>query len=304
MRVVPLREAHLPALHEVYVRLTRDVPHCRFQPSLAHFSKSLLRPAKGNTRIGVAEDDAGTAIGFSALLPPAPTGPSADAAVKPPEAELTALFAEDEGALRALLESAIGAARDMGARRLAAFPQEHEHCPIRSYMAGWCGLSDRLPAVARTLSTAGFSPFYRELHLSMSPDRFSPPSVPVYVTPPPPDVELRPGRDKYQRPVLRALDGQTQIGVCAYARVGAWGSATDHPDAARCGFIWWLHTDPAHRRRGIARALLTHALATLANQGCTECWITTGADNWPAQPLYLSLGFEIVDSSACYARDL
>ncbi len=34
------------------------------------------------------------------------------------------------------------------------------------------------------------------------------------------------------------------------------------------------------------------------------CWLTTGADNWEAQPMYLLLGFEIVDTSACYTRQL
>ena len=47
---------------------------------------------------------------------------------------------------------------------------------------------------------------------------------------------------------------------------------------------------------------MLRALGHLRRLGCDTCWLTTGADNWPAQPLYLALGFEIVDCSASYRK--
>jgi len=57
-------------------------------------------------------------------------------------------------------------------------------------------------------------------------------------------------------------------------------------------------------RRQIARYLLTNALAALAGTGWAGCWLTTGGANWPALTLYLSLGFEIVDTSTCFRKAL
>lgn len=52
-----------------------------------------------------------------------------------------------------------------------------------------------------------------------------------------------------------------------------------------------LSVAPAWRRRGVARALLTHALAQLAGEGAGEAFLEVRASNAPAQALYRSLGF-------------
>ena len=42
----------------------------------------------------------------------------------------------------------------------------------------------------------------------------------------------------------------------------------------------------------------------MVEQGCTTCWLTTTADNWRAQPLYYSLGFEVLDCSVSFCKQL
>jgi ribosomal protein S18 acetylase RimI-like enzyme len=319
MRVVALRDDHLPQLYAIYREVTATAAHCRFVPSPAHFAASLAAPAVPGTRLFVAEQG-GRGAGFTALLAPRPGdgAPQPEASAgRAPEAELTALFVGDERAGQALLDACTAHARSLGARRLLAFPVEHGHGPIPSYNASWGGLSDRQPLVARLLTSNGFAPYHRELHLGCDGERFPPPPPPG--VPPPSSgsgapsrvepapratrdgVQIRPGVDRHGRPCLRALHGEAQLGICVY---GTLEHLTDDPAAARWGYIWWLHVQEEHRRRGWGRRLLAGALAALAARGAAGCWLTTASDNFPAQALYLALGFEIVDASAAFGKDL
>lgn len=61
-------------------------------------------------------------------------------------------------------------------------------------------------------------------------------------------------------------------------------------------------TAPAWRRRGVATALLTAALAELDRESVV-CFLEVRADNRPAQDLYLRLGFQDVDRRRGYYSD-
>ncbi len=98
-----------------------------------------------------------------------------------------------------------------------------------------------------------------------------------------------------------AMMGDQEAGVCVFNTLAA---ISDHPDAGQWGYVDWLHVAEPFRRKGIARHLLTQTLQYLQEEGCEGCWLTTGADNWSAQPLYLAMGFEIVDASASFRRTL
>lgn len=52
-----------------------------------------------------------------------------------------------------------------------------------------------------------------------------------------------------------------------------------------------IGVDPAHRRAGVARALLTHDLPDMQRKGAKSCFLEVGCDNPGAVQLYLSLGF-------------
>ena len=73
--------------------------------------------------------------------------------------------------------------------------------------------------------------------------------------------------------------------------------------------IWWNgigaarvieHDDDAVL---LERATGRRSLADMANDGDEGCWLTTGATNWGAQRLYLSLGFEVVDASTSFRHE-
>jgi ribosomal protein S18 acetylase RimI-like enzyme len=275
----------MDGLYQIYRRATAHAAHCRFYPSLEHFAQALSQPHVAGTRVLVAED-AGSVAGFASTAGTSVTGDGVT------EAQITGLFVEHEQPGLLLLDACLDAALD--ADRVLAFSASHERCPIQSYNAGWDALSDRLAVAGRVLTRAGFVPTYRELHLECTAER-----LPQTPTPAPPDVTIVEREDGPQRWSLIATVDDQEVGICMFNTLAP---LTDHPDAGRWGYIGWLHVEATQRRRGLARHLLTSTLRRLLDGGCDGCWLTTGADNWQAQPLYLALGFEIVDASASFQK--
>lgn len=285
MQIVAFHPDHADGLYQIYRRTTAVATHCRFYPSQAHFADALAHPKVEGTRVLVAE--AGNAVaGFASI--------TATAAAKDgiAQAQITALFVEHEQPGVLLLDACLDRALD--ARRVLAFAGTHEQCPIQSYNAGWDALSDRLSVVGRALIRTGFVPTYRELHLECTAER-----LPQTPTPALPKVTISEREDGPHRWSLLASIDDQEAGICMYNTLAP---LTDHPDAGRWGYIGWLHVAEGLRRHGLARHLLTVALRRMQDRGCDGCWLTTGADNWPAQPLYLSLGFEVVDASAGFQK--
>ena len=285
MQTVSYQPAHLPGVYNVYRLTTAKVPRCRFIASLTYTGRALAGAEQAGTSLLVAEDQ-GTVQGFATFRPVVPS-PADDV----PQLEITGLFTPHEATATVLLEACLSRAE--GARRLVAFPAEHGHCPVPAYNAGWDGLSDQLPSIARVLARHGFAPTYRELHLECAAPYFPPAPLP-----PPPGITLVEGtQDGYLS--VRAMAGDQEAGICLSMRLSKY---SDHPAADAWGYVDWLHVAEAQRRRGLGRYLMTWTLRRLWEQGCRGCWLTTGAGNWPAQPLYLSLGFEILDTSSSWEK--
>lgn len=286
MSIGTLRRDQVPAVYALYCRQTSRLPHCSFVASVSAFGNALARSARNGSQLLVA-GAGGEVRGFAAVstLPPEDEVPGRIA--------ITALLAEDESVGRALLDGCLELARASGLL-IRAFPDVHNACPIAAYNAGWSGLSDGLPLAARLLARSGFTPYYRELHLSLPDCRIAGPS-----TAPPPGVTLAvsSSEDRGGMRRWRALRDGVEVGLCIASTVA---HLTDDPAAAHWGYIQGLGVDEPYRRLGIARWLMTTALADMATDGYEGCWLTTGATNWGAQRLYLSLGFEVVDSSTCF----
>jgi ribosomal protein S18 acetylase RimI-like enzyme len=280
VQIVEPQPAHADVLREIYLSATSSAPHCRFAPDAERFAECLLRPRFIPTRIFVAEER-GAPQGFAALVRVRSGGVEQQA--------ISALFFAHPAAGQTLLDACEAEASG----DLQAFPAEHGRCPIVGYNAGWDGLSDRIPAVAQLLARNGYAPFYRELCLirDLAGDVVEPGALPA-------GVDVRESIGDEQQFLLRASIGEQEAGECHYVTLAKLGGA----DAARTGYVWWLNVQPVARRRGIGRYLMLRTLDHLRRLGCDSCWLTTGADNWPAQPLYLALGFEIVDSTASYQK--
>ncbi len=74
------------------------------------------------------------------------------------------------------------------------------------------------------------------------------------------------------------------------------------PVARRVGYVWWLGVDDGFRGRGLGRHMMRCAFQHMRDNGITAVWLTTGAANYVAQSLYLSLGFRVVDYSLTLVR--
>src|SRR5262249_17485127 len=137
-------------------------------------------------------------------------------------------------------------------------------------------LSDRMPAIAQLLARNGYTPYHRELQLSCDLGR----AAPTQTTPPGVDLRQQ-AREQAHSFALYAMSGENKAGECHYITLAHMlGPHTRHT-----GYIAWLHVEPDSRRRGIGRYLMVQALDHLRRMGCASCWLTTSADNWPAQPL-------------------
>jgi ribosomal protein S18 acetylase RimI-like enzyme len=275
--IAELRPEQISALYQLYRRQTDGLAHC-LAPSPERFAADLARPEAG--QILVAEMG-GQVRGFAAWRPVTDDDDREINAV-------TALFFDEEAAGAALLEACRSAA---GPGPLHAFPQTSGNAPVQGYNAGWDGLSDRLAPQARLLARHGFAPRYRELLLAC--DLEAPFDSPDALH----NLRLEAAIGSGGNYLQRAWAGEERIGLCIYNTVQG---ASDDPRAARVGAVYWVWSDDAHRRRGIGRALMLRALAHMRSIGCELCWLGTGADNWPAQALYLALGFAVVDSTASF----
>jgi ribosomal protein S18 acetylase RimI-like enzyme len=82
-----------------------------------------------------------------------------------------------------------------------------------------------------------------------------------------------------------ASDGELPAGVCQLRfRHSVWTATED------C-WLEDLFVRSEARRRGIARALVQHALLRARERGCRRIELDTGEDNYGAIALYESLGF-------------
>ena len=71
--------------------------------------------------------------------------------------------------------------------------------------------------------------------------------------------------------------------------------ATSNGLAIHAFQILGVATDPAHQRKGYAKALCSHLIRTMQKQGGEKAIIFTGEDNVAARKCYLDLGFQITD---------
>ncbi|HEX9710516.1 MAG TPA: GNAT family N-acetyltransferase [Candidatus Thermoplasmatota archaeon] len=191
------------------------------------------------------------------------------------------------------------------------------------------------PARGRALLAAqGFLPLARALMLrDLTKGLPAPPPVPAGYTVVPPDPSRS---DEWSRFALEAYRGTTDFAVitleeseAAYRRLyarflggefgpyargmsfaavpegGAGPAAVLHtvfvgPDP----YVGDLSVHPAHRRRGLGRALLLRALSAYAAAGAKRAGLTATEQNRPAYALYRSVGFQVARSSEVFIKYL
>ncbi len=290
MDIAPIGPKHVERLWEIYRSQVAHVPHCRFMPDPAAFRDDVLMLAPRLRTEGqhfdvlVAEAN-GTCEGFATLTTYEDDGEQHPA--------LTGLFVATEAAAHALVEVCEDRA---SADRLLAFPPTHGNTIVQTYNVGWDALSSYVPGVAGVLAQHGFTPFTRELSMVAPLTARLDVNWSLPLTLDGPQQQSAPYAWSQ---IVRVMDGDNRVGYCSFSDLSP---VTNAPGANQTGYIWGLGVNDSYRRRGIARALVLAAMKQLQKQGCTECWLTTTADNWAAQPLYYALGFEVVDCSVSFQK--
>jgi [ribosomal protein S18]-alanine N-acetyltransferase len=94
-----------------------------------------------------------------------------------------------------------------------------------------------------------------------------------------------------QAVLLVATRGESPVGYAAFRQ------AADEAELLR------LAVEPAQRRRGVARALVTAGLDRLRHGDIQACFLEVRVDNEPAIRLYRALGFGIAGRRRGYYRD-
>lgn len=102
-----------------------------------------------------------------------------------------------------------------------------------------------------------------------------------------------------QRRALRLLLSRPEQGrvYCARRAGEAVGMVSvlfslSTAEGGRVGWLEDLIVDPAHRRQGLGRGLLSHALVQARALGCSRLSLLTDADNDLARRLYTQAGFD------------
>ena len=78
---------------------------------------------------------------------------------------------------------------------------------------------------------------------------------------------------------------------------GGWRSLPEWPGTAE---IKRMYVAPEHRRRGLARLLLTHIEESARTAGYERLWLETGMHQPEAMALYASEGYEPIDGYGHY----
>jgi ribosomal protein S18 acetylase RimI-like enzyme len=94
--------------------------------------------------------------------------------------------------------------------------------------------------------------------------------------------------------IVLLLHGDTPVGtVCVM----------NEYDDRKAADISALSVATAHRRKGLGRLLLKHAVCFAAARGLQPVFLSLNAENDRALHLYRSEGFVVTDKVVCFSRD-
>jgi ribosomal protein S18 acetylase RimI-like enzyme len=187
----------------------------------------------------------------------------------------------------------------------------------------WCvgaSASETEPRLAALLIARGYRPTFAMVEMERA-DLRPPTEAPV-----PPGYDVRPADPVDYRAIWQAswdayagrpfMEAQTEADFEAFSTDArndpslwpvAWyrGAVAGQVDGAvvgSVGVVTEVSVAPAHRRRGLARALLTRALGAMLARGVDTVRLQVRAGNAPAVALYESLGFRRLKEHARYRR--
>lgn len=294
MPVRPVVPYDLQALHRLYCSLTSGLPH-GFPPTLDEFSPSFTGAVLNHqvSQTFVAEEG-GEIVGFARIGKYAHV-PDRWTLAREGEGLLFGpmiLSGCREAGLELLRAAEMFLTRHRSRLQIAFDPVEATSIPF--YNGGWCGLSERLTEVVQLLALYGFRVRHREFCMTCQELPAENPAEPQ------PPFHLQRAAQASYRFVQKVFDRSLPVGSCYYSLMNP--ATSRHPDARFVGYINGLSVQQNYQGRGLGRLLISHSLRHLRELGCTQVYLTTGAENYRAQNLYYSLRFALVDSTITLSR--
>jgi GNAT superfamily N-acetyltransferase len=197
---------------------------------------------------------------------------------------------------RALLTGAEKHIVERGMNKIHAYPQEFRY---RFYHFEHAYLSMKLGSVEGLLGMAGYERRSGEIFMDYPeypPLEPSPARIPVGVS-----LEWKEGRGK--RPGLRIhahFEGR-HVGICCSVSAGEFSSREEAQD-------WfcteWLGINDEFQGKGLGRHVLQRALLELHRVGYRHASLSTDWHNYRALLFYTNYGYQVVDRTYSWKKDL
>jgi ribosomal protein S18 acetylase RimI-like enzyme len=99
---------------------------------------------------------------------------------------------------------------------------------------------------------------------------------------------------------ITAFDGEEVVGSVAVY----WDEADNLATGRAVGFTEYIFVRPPWRNRGLARSLITTALAYLREHGLQGAQLSVRAQNENALSLYQKLGYEVAEETRLYVIEV
>ena len=198
----------------------------------------------------------------------------------------------------ALLEAAESWMRERGLRQSTVMPQVWRY-PFYGFPHAY--LSDRLDHVQALVRFRGYTRTGGEVFLDwpeMQPEAPTPPDGLEFDL----RVEDRPGAGRRPGLRLQALRDGEGIGECVLVSGGDSSPSAD--EAHDFAFCDWLGVNDNHQGQGLGRYLLAQAMYLARERGYRHGAISTALSNDRAFLFYTNHGFQVVDWTYEFSREL
>ena len=285
---------------QLYNRLTADVPHC-YPVNEDEFATAIrgVTTGKADKKEGGLDSEAAfVAIVKGAVQAFIHVGIGQVGDNREEDIGVIRFMGYNRGARRvgqAVLEKAEDYLKTHDVSKIFAFSQD---CRYRFYHFEHAYLSDALDQVQALLGYNGYHRSEGEVFLDWENYTVTPvPSnSPVTLS-----IDWQPGRGQLPNCTVRAFQNDEKVGECWSVSGGEFSS---HPDAQNWLHTTWLGIEDEFQGQGLGRYLLQYELQEMNKVGYRHAAISTAWDNHRAFLFYSNCGYQTVDWTYEFAKDL
>ena len=285
---------------QFYNHITADVPHC-YSVKAEEFAIAMHRITADKVDIkgdGLDSEAAFVAIANGITQAFVHVGISRSGENREENLGVIRFFGYERGAWRtgqAVLEKAEVYLKTFNVTRISAFPQE---CRYRFYHFDHAYLSDALDQVQGLLGFNGYHRSNGEVFLDWEDYSVTPvpSSLPVTLS-----IDWKDGRGQRPNCIVLAHENGEQVGICE-SRCG--GEFSSHADAQDWLHTTWLGIEDDFQGQGLGRYLLQYALQGMKKIGYRHAAISTAWDNHRAFLFYSNCGYQTVDWTYEFVKNL